>query len=257
MTERRRAENEIRQLNADLERRVAARTEQLAASNKELEAFSYSVSHDLRAPLRAIDGFSKALLEDAGDSLDAAGRCHLERVRTATRRMGHLIDDLLDLARLSRAEMRREAVDLGEIGREIAESLRQAQPERDVEFVIGEDLTVVGDSKLLRVVLDNLLRNSWKFTSKHPSARIELGRSAQNGCPVYFVADDGAGFDMDHAKLLFAPFQRLHRQTDFEGTGVGLATVQRIIHRHGGKIWGEGSIEKGATFYFTLSEESS
>ena len=257
ITERRRAEQEIQELNADLERRVVERTGQLEVSNKELEAFSYSVSHDLRAPLRAIDGFSKALIEDVGDKLDETARRHLERVRNATSQMSHLIDDMLDLARLSRAEMRPQCVALGKIAEEIAGSLKQSQPERNATFVIADDLEVEGDSRLLRVALDNLLRNAWKFTSKHESARIEVGRADRNGSPVYFVADDGAGFDMDHAKLLFAPFQRLHRQNDFEGTGVGLAIVQRIIHRHGGRIWGEGAVERGARFYFTLGEERS
>ncbi|HLQ67522.1 MAG TPA: ATP-binding protein [Candidatus Limnocylindrales bacterium] len=251
------SEGRLRQLNAELEQRVAARTIELETSNKELEAFSYSVSHDLRAPLRAIDGFSKALLEDCGEALGETGTRHLERVRNATRQMGLLIDDLLNLARLSRAELRREPVDLGAVGQEIAASLEQAQPERKVSFVLAPDLRADGDSQLLRVVLDNLLRNAWKFTSKHPTGRIELGQTGTNGRRVFFVADDGAGFDMAHADLLFAPFQRLHRQSDFEGTGVGLATVQRIIHRHGGRLWAEGAVDKGATFYFTLWENGS
>ena len=252
----RRSEATLRQLNTELEQRVAARTAELETSNRELEAFSYSVSHDLRAPLRAIDGFSKALLEDCGDALGETGAGHLERVRHATGQMGNLIDDLLHLARISRAELQRESVDLAAAGREIAASLKQAQPERQVTFIVPPGLTAEGDSQLLHVVLDNLLRNAWKFTSKHPTAKIELGQSGSNGQKVFFVADDGAGFDMAHADLLFAPFQRLHRQSDFEGTGVGLATVQRIIHRHGGRLWAEGSVERGATFYFTLWEAS-
>jgi signal transduction histidine kinase len=251
------SEGQLRQLNAGLEQRVAARTAELETSNRELEAFSYSVSHDLRAPLRAIDGFSKALLEDCGDTLGETGTRHLERVRTATRQMGLLIDDLLNLARLSRAEMRREPVDLAAVGNEIAASLTQTQPDRQVSFVVPPHLSAEGDSQRLRVVLDNLIRNAWKFTSKHPTARIELGQAGTNGQRAFFVADDGAGFDMAHADLLFAPFQRLHRQSDFEGTGVGLATVQRIIHRHGGRLWAEGTVDKGATFYFTLWESES
>jgi PAS domain S-box-containing protein len=254
ITDRKRAEQEIRQLNADLERRVIARTAELEASNKELEAFSYSVSHDLRSPLRAIDGFSKALLDDSATQLSDTGRRHLERVRGAARSMAELIDDILNLARLSRAEMHRERVDLSALGKEIAASLSQSQPERRVSFVIANGLTTEGDSQLLRVAFDNLLRNAWKFTSKHPTGRIEVGRSQQDGSSVYFISDDGAGFDMAHAKLLFTPFQRLHRQNDFEGTGVGLATVQRIIQRHGGRLWAEGAVERGATFYFTLWE---
>ena len=249
---------EIQRRDAELEQRVADRTAALEASNKELEAFSYSVSHDLRAPLRAIDGFSKALLEDCGEKLDEVATKHLDRVRTATRQMGNLIDDLLNLSRLSRAELRRERFDLGSVGKEIVAELRRAQPERQgVTFVIAEGLMVDADAQLLRVVLDNLLRNAWKFTAKHPAARIELGQKMDGGRRIFFVQDDGAGFDMAHSNLLFAPFQRLHRQSDFEGTGVGLATVQRIIHRHGGEIWAEGALERGATFSFTLSEAKS
>ena len=251
------SEVRLRQLNTDLERRVAARTAELENSNKELEAFSYSVSHDLRAPLRSIDGFSKALMEDCGEALGQTGIGHLERVRNSARQMGVLIDDLLNLARLSRAEMRREPVDLAAIGKEITTSLTEAQPERQVTFVVDPNLRADGDSQLLRVVLDNLLRNAWKFTSKKPAARIELGRTGENGGTTFFVADDGAGFDMAHSDLLFAPFQRLHRQSDFEGTGVGLATVQRIIHRHGGRLWAQGAVGSGATFYFTLWEAGS
>jgi light-regulated signal transduction histidine kinase (bacteriophytochrome)/HAMP domain-containing protein len=251
------SEGRLRLLNVELEQRVAVRTVELEASNRELEAFSYSVSHDLRAPLRAIDGFSKALLEDCGEALGETGALHLDRVRKAARQMGLLIDDLLNLARLSRAELRREPVDLGAVGKEIAASLEEGQPERKVSFVVSPNLCAEGDTQLLRIVLDNLLRNAWKFTSKHPNARIELGQTGTNGTRVFFVADDGVGFDMAHANLLFAPFQRLHRQSDFEGTGVGLATVQRIIRRHGGRLWAEGAVDKGAAFYFTLWENGS
>jgi light-regulated signal transduction histidine kinase (bacteriophytochrome) len=248
------SEARYRQLNAELEQRVTARTAELAAANKELEAFSYSVSHDLRAPLRAVDGFSKALLDECGSKLEVTGRGYLERVRGAARHMGQLIDDLLNLARLSRADMHRQPVNLTALARDVAGSLRQGQPERRVHFDIAEGLTAEGDAPLLAVVLDNLMRNAWKFTSKHETARIELGRKQDNGVPAYFIRDDGAGFDMAHANLLFAPFQRLHRQADFEGTGVGLATVQRIIQRHRGRLWAEGVVEGGATFYFTLWE---
>ena len=251
------SEGRLRQLNVELEERVVARTAELESSNRELEAFSYSVSHDLRQPLRAIDGFSKALLEDCGDGLGDVGSRHLDRVREATRQMSLLIDDLLSLARISRTEMRRERVDLGRVATEIVASLAQAQPDRKVEFVVTGDATTEGDPQLLRVVLDNLLRNAWKFTSKHPTARIELGRAGDNGKRAFYVADDGAGFDMAYAAMLFAPFQRLHRQSDFEGTGVGLATVQRIIQRHGGRLWAESAVENGAKFYFTLWEARS
>jgi signal transduction histidine kinase len=250
-----RRDTEIRQLNAGLERRVAERTAELEASNKELEAFSYSVSHDLRGPLRAVDGFSRMLLTQARDRLDERGQRHLEQIRDAAGHMGQLIDDMLNMARITRADMQKGRVDLGALGREIADGLKRSQPQRRAEFVIPEGLVVHGDSHLLRVALDNLLGNAWKFTSKHPSARIELGRQADNGSRAFFVRDDGAGFDMAHADMLFKPFKRLHRQSEFQGTGVGLATVQRIFERHGGKLWAESAVERGATFYFTLGEE--
>jgi light-regulated signal transduction histidine kinase (bacteriophytochrome) len=225
---------------------------ELELVNKELEAFSYSVSHDLRAPLRSIDGFSQALLEDYEDKLEAQGKDYLGRVRAASQRMSQLIDDLLNLSRVTRAEVRYEKVNLSALAKAIAAELRETQPERRVEFVIGEDITAHGDSHLLRVLLENLLSNAWKFTSKHPRARIEFGAIQLEGRSLYFVRDDGAGFDMDYANKLFTPFQRLHTETEFPGTGIGLATVQRIIRRHGGTIWAEGEVEKGATFYFTL-----
>ncbi|MFZ5659735.1 MAG: PAS domain S-box protein [Pseudomonadota bacterium] len=252
VVERRRAEAEARSLNVELERRVAERTAALLATNQELEAFSYSVSHDLRAPLRGIDGFSYALLEDCGTLLSSECRDYLRRIRQASQRMGELIDALLNLARLSRGELRREPVDLGVLAREIAESLQRSEPERQVAWVFGEGLRTAGDPQLLRAVLDNLLGNAWKFTGKQADARIEFGMAEEGGQRVFFVRDNGAGFDMSYADKLFQPFQRLHSPGEFAGTGVGLAIVQRIIRRHGGRIWAEGAVGQGATFYFTL-----
>jgi signal transduction histidine kinase len=243
IAERQRVETQIQGVNTEL-----------LAANKELEAFSYSVSHDLRAPLRGIDGFSLALLEDYADKLDEDGRDYLHRVRAATQRMGILIDDLLDLARVTRTEMRLENADLGVIARSVAEELQKTQPERRAEFRIAADLEAFVDSHLIRITLENLLGNAWKFTSKRESACIEFGKTHCDGRLTYYVRDDGAGFDPAYADRLFGAFQRLHDKNDFPGTGVGLATVQRIIHRHGGRIWAESAVQRGATFYFTLSE---
>ncbi len=214
--------------------------------------FAYSVSHDLRAPLRSIDGFSQVLMEDYGAQLDEAGRDSLRRVRAATQRMGTLIDDLLKLARVTRAEMRTEVVDLGVMARDIAAELQRTTPERQVEFAIAQGLEARGDARLLRVALENLLGNSWKYTAKQPKPKIEFGSIEENGGRAFLVRDNGAGFDMQYADKLFGVFQRLHSVSEFEGTGVGLATVRRIIVRHGGRIWAEGAVDQGATFYFTL-----
>ena len=258
--------NKVELANQQLEREIGARKRvetqvqaantELLAANKELEAFSYSVSHDLRAPLRSIDGFSLALLEDYADKLDDEGKDHLNRVRAATQRMGTLIDDLLDLARVTRTEMRLETADLGAIARSVAEELQKTEPERQVKFSIEEGLMALVDSHLIRITLENLLGNAWKFTSKRQSACIEFGRTYSDERPTYYVRDNGAGFNPAYADRLFSAFQRLHDRNEYPGTGVGLATVQRIIHRHGGRIWAESAVDKGATFYFTLSETS-
>ena len=246
---------QVRRQAAELEERVVERTAELVALNRELESFSYSVSHDLRAPLRSIDGFSRALLEDYYERLDDTGRDYLRRVRAASQRMGRLIDDLLTLSRVTRRELHRGRVNLSRIASAIADELRESDPERDVEFIIEPELVAYGDAHLLRVVLENLLGNAWKFTSRHPKARIEFGAIYQpDGATVYFVRDDGAGFDMAYADKLFGPFQRLHAMTEFEGNGIGLATVKRIINRHRGHIWAEGAVEQGATFYFTIGD---
>ncbi len=248
ITDRKRAEARIKALNEDLGRRVA----ELAAVNKELEAFSYSVSHDLRSPLRSIDGFSQALLEEYSGTIDDQGQDYLRRVRAATQRMGELIDDLLNLSRVTRRELHREAIDLSTLARQIVSQLQKADPYRSAEFTIADELIVFADSHLMRVALENLLGNAWKFTGKEPMARIALGVTEHDGRPTYFVRDNGVGFDMAYSSKLFGAFQRLHRSTEFPGTGIGLATVQRIINRHGGRIWADAEIGKGATFYFTL-----
>ncbi|MBS2040643.1 PAS domain S-box protein [bacterium] len=242
------------------ERRRAAEAEGLRRAkeaaeeaNAELESFSYSVAHDLRAPLRAISGFSSELLADWGERLDESARKDLNRIVAAAGRMAELIDDLLLLSRVARSEVRRETVDLSEMARKIASHLHESAPERAVEWLVAEQLVADCDPQLMRALLENLLGNAWKFTSKQRSARIEFGQTVQSGVIVYFVGDNGAGFNMEYASNLFTPFRRLHSAEEFEGTGIGLATVERIIRRHGGKVWAESAENGGATFYFSLA----
>jgi signal transduction histidine kinase len=250
---------QLREARDTLEGRVAERTreletrsQELFAANKELEAFSYSVSHDLRAPLRAIDGFSKALLAQYAGRLDAQGNHYLERVRAATQRMSQLIDDLLHLARVTRAGLARREVDLTRVARAIAAELERQHPERRLEVAIADGLTAFADPHLVGIVLQNLLGNAWKFTARTPGGRIEVGAQGDDGTRVLYVRDNGAGFDMAYADKLFGVFQRLHTEAEFEGTGIGLATVHRIMTRHGGRIWAEAAVGEGATFYFTF-----
>lgn len=234
--------------NADLLQAKAATD----AANRELEAFSYSVAHDLRAPLRSIDGFSQAVLEDCADTLDDAAKRHLHYVREAAQDMAGLIDGLLGLSRVTRSELRREAIDLAALARSVLVQLQRTTPGRVVETVIADDMTAQGDARLLQSALENLLGNAWKFTRNRAAARIEVGCRKHNGECIHFVRDNGAGFDMAYADKLFGAFQRLHSAAEFEGTGIGLATVQRIVKRHGGRVWAESEVGRGATFFFTL-----
>jgi PAS domain S-box-containing protein len=250
--ERHNAEEKVRKMTEELEQRVASRTEALEHAIRELESFSYSVSHDLRGPVRNMNGLSHLLLEDYGGKLDETGSAYLHRIVAASSKMGHLIDDLLNLSRVSRHTIKIGTVDLSKIAREVVDDLSAMHPERIAEFTIATGLIVRGDPHLLRIVMDNLIGNAWKYSSRKEVARIEFGTTKYEGESVYFVRDNGAGFDMEYAGNLFNAFQRLHKADEFEGTGIGLATVQRIIQRHNGKVWGEGHSGEGATFYFTL-----
>jgi light-regulated signal transduction histidine kinase (bacteriophytochrome) len=250
--ERERAHHELRVLNAGLEQRVLDRTGELQLAVKELEAFSYSVSHDLRAPLRQIDGFGLALLEDYGPRLDAEGQANLHWIRDGTQRMARLIDDLLKLSRITRTRLRAEPVDLSALATEVTSGLRRAHPQQTITSTLEAGLTADGDRGLLLIVLENLLGNSWKFTRNEAHGEVAFGAVASDGPLAYFVRDNGAGFDMAYADRLFGAFQRLHSEQEFEGTGIGLATVQRAVARHGGRVWAEGAVGEGATIWFTL-----
>ena len=257
ITERKRAEEEIKAYSERLEEMVEERTAGLEIAIKEQEAFSYSISHDLRAPLRGIDGWSHALLEEYGDQLDEQAHEYIRRVRSQAQNMGQLIDDLLTLSRLSRHQLRRKPVDLTAMVQTIAAHLQEEQPQRPVEFVIQEGVTAQCDADLLEIVLGNLLDNAFKFTGSHSPVRIEFGQIEIEGQPAYFVRDNGAGFDMAYTQKLFEAFQRLHSPAEFPGTGIGLTIVQRVIHRHGGRVWAEAAVDQGATFTFTLTGTSS
>ena len=252
ITERVKAEQEVLQLNQELAQRVEERTAELRAVNKELEAFAYSVSHDLRAPLRSIDGFSQAVLEDYANSVDDTGKDYLKRIRSGATNMSKLIDDVLSLSRVTRADMERIDVNLSKLGEEAVLDLREAEPNRKVKTIINAQMSAHCDKRLMRIVLQNLLGNAWKFTRLTDDAMIELGVQHTDGEMVYFVRDNGVGFDKEQNEKLFKPFQRLHKADEFEGSGIGLATVQRVIDRHGGRIWAESQMDKGTTFYFTL-----
>jgi signal transduction histidine kinase len=245
----------LQRAHDELEHRVSERTRELVSANRELEAFSYSVSHDLRGPLDSLNGLAYVLLARLGPKLDPENRELIEHIRSSGRRMTELIEDLLNLSRVTTSVIHVEKVDLTQIARSIFEELRRTAPGRQVEFMAPPREEAYGDAHLLRIVMENLLRNAWKYTSHHEHACIELGRIAKEGQPVYFVRDDGTGFDPRNANRLFQPFQRLHSTAEFPGNGIGLATVRRIIQRHGGEVWAEGAVEKGATFYFTLDRK--
>jgi len=254
---RKQVESEIKKLHAELEQRVLDRTAELTLINKELESFSYSISHDLRAPLRRIDGFSQILQEDCVGQLDAASRANFKRIREASQHMSKLIDDLLNLSSVGRGTLRHERVNLSALAQTVADHLQQTDPSRRMEWVIAPDQISEADPGLMQAMMENLLGNAWKFTSKTNDPKIEFGRTTQGGEPAYFIRDNGAGFDMRYAGKMFGAFQRMHTTAEFAGTGIGLATVQRILHRHKGRIWAESKVGSGATFYFTLPDLAS
>ena len=254
ITRRKQAEEEIKKLNQELESIVARRTAKLELVNKELESFAYSAAHDLRTPLRSIDGFSQILMEDYGHKLDPAGKKYLEIIRTDSQRMGQLIDDILHLSKISRSSLKLLPINLSDTVAEIGASFKCTEPERHVDLIIQQDCKAVADLNLMRIAMENILSNAWKFTNKQRNPKIEFGIELHEDHPVYFVRDNGIGFDMQYSSKLFGAFQRLHPIHEFPGNGIGLATVQRIIQRHGGKIWIEGRLNEGATVYFTLPQ---
>ncbi len=254
VTARKRDERKIHEMNCELERRVTERTAELQFANREMEAFCYSISHDLRAPLRSIRGYSEVILQDYSDKLEPAVAEYLQRASESATRMNQLLDDLLRLSVISRGELQREETDLARLAKDIVDGLKVAEPQRKVEFKTDSDLIVLGDFRLLQIALSNLLNNAWKFTGRRSEGVIEFGSAGKNGEQVYFVRDNGEGFDMEWRHRLFGVFERLHSAKDFPGTGIGLAIVQRIVHRHGGRVWGEGKRNEGATFYFTLPQ---
>ncbi len=250
------SQDQVRRMNADLEHRVAARTLQLESTNRELEAFAYAVSHDLRAPLRSMSGFSQIVFENAPPDLDEKNLDYLRRIRDASLRMSALIDDLLNLSRISRSEMTSRPASLTQIATDAAATMRDRYPGREVAIDIAPDMMVEGDTRLLRIAMDNLLDNAWKYTAHTARAQVTVGYQQRDHERVYFVRDNGIGFDMAYSGKLFGPFQRLHAESEFPGTGIGLVTVQRIVARHGGRIWAEAQPDHGATFYFTLDSRA-
>jgi len=245
------SQDDVRRANSGLEQRVAERTRQLEAANRELESFAYAVSHDLRAPLRSLSGFSQ-ILQESTTNLDDKSKHYLQRIQEASQRMSSLIEDLLGLSRIGRSEFNPRALNLSEIAAEAAVTVRERHPGRNVELTIAPDMNVTGDARLLRIALENLLDNAWKYTARATPARVSVGVRQETDGPAYFVSDNGVGFDMAYAGKLFVPFQRLHAEAEFPGNGIGLVTVQRIIARHGGRVWGEARPDEGATFSFTL-----
>ena len=252
ITDRKKAEDKLKIYQTHLEDLVAERTKKLESLNKELEAFSYSVSHDLRSPLRAIDGFGQVLMEECSDKLDDDGQHYIERMRAAAVKMGNLIDDMLKLSRIARTELKKEDVNISQIIEEIIADFEESNPNRKVKFIIKKGVIVKGDSALLKLMIENLLSNAWKFTSKKDEAVIEFGVTTEKDICIYFIKDNGAGFDMEYTEKLFTPFHRLHSESEFPGTGIGLANVKRIVTMHGGEIWAEAKVGQGAAFYFTI-----